>query len=185
MQQKLHADSQCAALYSMSVNPGGKQRAMRDTTWLGAPQRMVFAPGDTVLVPNQTINVYQREDGSIEQKKKTCAIKQGEVITDGHDLVGQAKGLRQVLLERGIDIKGMKGKCVAKKGAPLEEDGTAKRVHAGDSCCMVASLLACEDFKQTQCRLRELINGAGHTLLFLPKFHCELAPVSVLHLCAS
>ena len=65
--------------------------------------------------------------------------------------IGVAKGLIQVLKERGKYQNGMK----------LDE--------------MRAELASHQDFKKT--RIEHFLNGRGHCCIFLPKFHCELNPI--------
>ena len=41
-------------------------------------------------------------------------------------------------------------------------------------CCARRALGDCPDFQVDQCWLQETINKAGHMMIFLPKFQCEL-----------
>ena len=67
--------------------------------------------------------------------------------------VGVAKGLIQVLKERGKYRNGMK----------LDE--------------MRAELASHQDFKEEKTRIEHFLNRRGHCCLFLPKFHCEINPI--------
>ena len=69
------------------------------------------------------------------------------------DAKGRAKGLRQVLIERGLFKEGM-----------VKAD-------------MVALLSKQPDFSQQPTLVEELLSKRGHSVVFLPKFHCELNPV--------
>lgn len=69
------------------------------------------------------------------------------------DSKGRAKGLRQVLIERGLFKEGM-----------VKAD-------------MVALLSKQPDFSQQPTLVEELLSKRGHSVVFLPKFHCELNPV--------
>lgn len=63
---------------------------------------------------------------------------------------GQQKGMKQVLIERGVDTKGM----------------NADKMR-GELTVFADSLTIVE----------ELVTGRGHMCLFLPPFHCELNPI--------
>ena len=91
----------------LSRKPGGKQPAMRDTTWAGRPQKMVM------------------DDGT-------------------------PKGAAMILEERGINTATLK----------LED---------------MKIILSChDDFKNEKSALHQKLEAKGHTVLFVPKFHCEL-----------
>ena len=64
--------------------------------------------------------------------------------------VGVAKGLIQVLKERGQYRSGMK----------LEE--------------MRAEISSHPDFKNERTKIKHFLNSKGYCCIFLPKFHCEL-----------
>jgi hypothetical protein len=81
---------------------------------------------------------------------------------------GSQKGLQRVLEERGFDVGHMRAKC--KPVCPMESQG----------CCMARLLSQQDDFKNQESMLEELIQGAGHYCIFLPKFHCELNPIEMV-----
>ena len=66
---------------------------------------------------------------------------------------GLQKGLKRVLEERGINVKGMQKADLIKI---LEE---------------------MQDFKYQKTRVEELILNKGHRVMFVPKFHCEINPI--------
>ena len=66
---------------------------------------------------------------------------------------GLQKGLKSVLEERGVNVKGMK-----------KED-------------MVKVLEEMRDFKFQKTKVEELILNKGHRVMFIPKFHCEINPI--------
>ena len=82
------------------------------------------------------------------------------------DLVGQAKGIRQVLLERGLWVQGLKKRCVKKKGVVSE-------CKKGKTCCAFRILEGQPDFMNEVSLLETTIRGLGHECIFYPKFHCE------------
>lgn len=81
---------------------------------------------------------------------------------------GEAKGLQQVLEERGFNVRGMRAKC--KPVCPWEND----------NCCMARLLSKQDDFAKQESLLEILIREAGHECIFLPKFHCELNPIEMV-----
>jgi hypothetical protein len=81
---------------------------------------------------------------------------------------GDAKGLHQVLEERGIDTQGLRAKCAPV--CPFENE----------RCCMAHILSKHADFANQISLLEELIMKAGHHCIFLPKFHCELNPIEMV-----
>lgn len=84
------------------------------------------------------------------------------------DEQGQPKGLKQVLEERGFDVSGMRGKC--KPVCPFESH----------NCCMARILGQQDDFANQPTMLETVIRAAGHEIVFLPKFHCELNPIEMV-----
>eukprot|EP00981_Chlorochromonas_danica_P005379 scaffold1091_cov164-Ochromonas_danica.AAC.2 len=72
--------------------------------------------------------------------------------------MGKPKGIYQVLAERGLFIKGMRGKAL------LDPHLDAP-----------AALDRCTDFATEMTALEELVNSRGHLLLISPKCHPELA----------
>ena len=106
-------------------------------------------------------------------------------------LVGQSKGITQILLERGvIKLKSkLKAACGAKekkarKDAKAEEGiGQHESVevpkHAGWSgytpCCLEFLLSEQPDFQAQQNAIQEPILSRGHYCIFLPKYHPELS----------
>lgn len=91
-------------------------------------------------------------------------------------LRGQPKGLKQVLIERGLwtdtrpDGKRFLGMCPTsngRKGCPVEGDMVGK-------CCATACMASQPDFLAQKGSLEEKIGEAQHYSIFYPKFHCEL-----------
>ncbi|EIM79857.1 uncharacterized protein STEHIDRAFT_69027 [Stereum hirsutum FP-91666 SS1] len=73
----------------------------------------------------------------------------------------QAKGLKQVLHERGLWTTNMRGRC-------------KKCEHDTVNCCGKRVLELQPDFKAQKSLVQEVIEAAGHLCIFLPKYHCEL-----------
>src|SRR6266481_6418290 len=82
---------------------------------------------------------------------------------------GEAKGLKAVLEEQGFNIKKMQAKC--KPVCPIENK----------DCCMARLLSNQDDLKNQVSMLEDLVKRKGHKIIFLPKFHCELNPIEMVH----
>lgn len=98
-------------------------------------------------------------------------VKQKMVTEDG-----KIKGMLTVLTERGIEIppntKMCCNQCVySSKQYDLSRPETA--------CCVRRMVTLLPDFQAEQPLMAEVIQKAGHTCLFLPKFHCELNPIEM------
>jgi hypothetical protein len=83
---------------------------------------------------------------------------------------GEPKGLQQTLEERGFDVRNMRARC--SPVCPFENN----------DCCMARILSKQDDFTSQVSMLETVIKEAGHECLFLPKFHCELNPIEMVHL---
>ena len=66
---------------------------------------------------------------------------------------GIPKGMKQVLIERGIDVRGMKANN------------------------MRNLLSGMDDFKYEKTKVEKYLCGRQHKAIFIPKFHCELNPI--------
>lgn len=97
-------------------------------------------------------------------------LQNGEKITqpmafpkDHPEFPNQPKGMKQVLLERGLWVEKLQMKCRGEKCA------------AGSVNCCAKRLLDLQpDFKEQRSLVQEVIEEAGHISIFPPKFHCEL-----------
>jgi len=69
---------------------------------------------------------------------------------------GEAKGLKQVLEERGFNISKLKAKC--SPVCPFKSK----------NCCLARLLSQQEDFANQPSMLETLIKAAGHECIFLP-----------------
>jgi hypothetical protein len=181
---------------NMNVNPGGKQKKLRDT-----------------VIPFNNPDPAPGEEDTRGQIQRM-------VFPDDHPdpkLRGQAKGVKVVLqerkavwdkymavcLERGTKMVGKCASCTksqtrkdAEQRIALAEatgqDGiaTAEDVVAADSdlqptpddewCCMHRVLVLQEDFRSEKPLIQSIIESAGHICIFLPRFHCELNPIEML-----
>ena len=71
---------------------------------------------------------------------------------------GEAKGLKQVLEERGFNVSKLKAKC--SPVCPFESE----------NCCLARLLSQQEDFTNQPSMLETLIKGAGHECIFYRSF---------------
>ncbi|PPQ84825.1 hypothetical protein CVT24_013261, partial [Panaeolus cyanescens] len=91
-------------------------------------------------------------------------VMQDMVFPEDHpDYPNEPKGVKQVLVERGLWKAGLTLGC--KDSASCSEGG---------SCCAKRILEAQPDFQGQRSLVQEVIEAAGHVCLILPKFHCEL-----------
>lgn len=81
---------------------------------------------------------------------------------DHPEFPDQSKGVKQVLLERGLWVDKLKLKCRDKCQVGLV------------GCCAKRLLEAQPDFQKQRSLVQEVIEAAGHLCILLPKFHCEL-----------
>jgi hypothetical protein len=110
---------------------------------------------------------------SLKRDGVTLDFSKGAVVSSTDPttsvLIGVAKGMRQVLMERDLWQSTMKADCKA-----------GIRRHSADGrCCATGALLACEDFNEARevSHLKEIIEDPArhpdgsqpHVCLFLPK----------------
>jgi hypothetical protein len=74
----------------------------------------------------------------------------------------EPKGIKVVLMERGLWRSDLRGKCHSKCPTGATE------------CCNKRILECQTDFQAQKPLIQEIIEAAGHLCIFLPKFHCEL-----------
>ncbi|THH32729.1 hypothetical protein EUX98_g1481 [Antrodiella citrinella] len=122
---------------------------------------------DTLLVQRMNMRPGGQQarmrDGWYERDGRR--ITQPMVFPDDHaEHPGAAKGMKQVLLERGLWTRGLLMKC--KK---CDSDAV--------TCCAQRILELQPDFEEQRSLVQEVIEAAGHMCLFLPKYHCELNPI--------
>lgn len=182
---------------SMNVNPGRKQKKMRDT-----------------IIPLNNPDPAPGEEDTRGRVQHMC-------FPDDHKdpkLRGEPKGFRAVLMERksvwdkynaickarGQKVVGKCGSCtksqvhkdaerrVAKAEETEQQEDT---IHTDEKlvletetpppafdewCCMYRVLTLQEDFLTEKPMIQSIIEEAGHVCLFLPRFHCELNPIEML-----
>ena len=158
------------------LNPAGKQPKMRKGWYMNnggvrVEQSMVFEETDILEFSFKT---------TIDDQKYT--FKKGDAVK-GTPLVGEAKGMRRVLWERGLWTEGLKAECVKQKRKEGEEENEEEHEvvkHAAQGaedhgqCCATMLISQQHDFQEQKCWLEEIIKARGHEIIFLPKFHPEL-----------
>jgi transposase len=145
----------------MNLGPGGKQPKMHNTILpqiqaddIEHVQCMVYMHGDKIWETDTLIP---------------------------ESLVGQPKGLKRVLQERGLWIDGLKKQCgttKTKEDIETESQSAAytelDRCKRGKHCCALRIMENQPDFLAEKSLLEIEITNRGHECIFYPKFHCEL-----------
>lgn len=92
-----------------------------------------------------------------------CRIPQPMIYPSDHPKhPNEPKGIKAVLMERGLFQTKLRGKCESKCDV------------AATACCLKRILELQPDFQEQKSLVQEVIEAAGHLCIFLPKFHCEL-----------
>lgn len=92
---------------------------------------------------------------------------QSMVFSANHPIFpNQPKGMKQILIERGLWYDGLIGHCQLCK---LKIEDITRT-----ECCMRKILSLEDDFKSQKSQLQEEIEKRGHICIFYPKYHCEL-----------
>mmetsp|Transcript_24550 Transcript_24550/g.36028 ORF Transcript_24550/g.36028 Transcript_24550/m.36028 type:complete len:238 (-) Transcript_24550:1216-1929(-) len=119
---------------------------------------------DSLVVSKMNVN----RGGKVPAMRDTSfTTSEGTVVQQrmvGND--SKPKGLKLVLEERNLWLNGLRQKC--KLNPPTVPTPT---------CCACHRLGAQPDFQNQKSILYEALEGTGHFCDFLPKFHCELAPI--------
>lgn len=87
------------------------------------------------------------------------------------NLVGEPKGMRQVLEERGLWRDGLLKQCGKRKGEKGKDE--LDLCVNGKDCCARRILENQPDFANEKSLLQTTIEELGHECIFYPKFHCE------------
>ena len=102
---------------------------------------------------------------------------QSMVFADDHPnilLRGKPKGLKQILMERGLwrtqapDGRAFLLECPTSQSRP----GCDPALNG--NCCARAVMGKQPDFQKQCGRLQEEVEATGNLVIFYPKFHCEL-----------
>jgi len=116
-----------------------------------------------------------KSNGGKQRKQKDTIIPINNPCAEFHKKpqkmttnTSEAKGLKQVLEERGFEVHGMTAKC--SPVCPFKNN----------NCCMACLLSKQDDFQLQVSLLKQKIITKGHMCAFLPKFHCELNPIEMV-----
>ena len=136
---------------------------------VGDIQCMVFKEGD---LPPYFSPDQPQFNTLVTVQRKRKAGDQGPEAFDEKTIkgyIGEAKGIKQLLMERGLWVKGMKGSQDAKQRAKLLAEGK-ELIDANLDAPRVLS--QCADFLNEKGALQELVESRGHILILSPK--CRL-----------
>ena len=135
-----------------------------------------FAP-DALVVSRMNRNPGGKQplmrDGFIYSKQRP----QSMVFSDNHPILslrGKAKGIEQVLRERGLWRERREDGFLFLLECPKTHNQKGCNPEIPGGCCARAVLSAEPDFLQQKGRLQEELEGSGQEVIFYPKFHCEL-----------
>jgi hypothetical protein len=123
---------------------------------------------DALLTSRMNVNPGGKQahmrDGWYDHDGRT--VSQSMVYPSDHpQFPNQPKGIKAVLIERGLYKSGCRGRC--EKCNP----------DVDVACCNKHVLERQPDFQQQKSLVQETIEQSGHMCIFLPKFHCELNPI--------
>lgn len=89
-----------------------------------------------------------------------------------NDYIGKAKGVRQILFERGL---------LTADGHLVDPKQPSRRYKPGSKKNDERDLLSkCADFAAARPAIAEMIDSRGHICDFTPKFHCEVVPIEYI-----
>jgi hypothetical protein len=131
---------------------------------LGQVQTMEFSEDPGAPPPFYATDAAREDCVKMKDGERVLTKKGKEIIVEGW--AGKAKGLKQVLWERG-----------------LWKDGMVQRVkpddEKGQDMCMQTTLHKCPDFNLEVGALTKLIHDEGHICLFCAKGHPEIAGLGI------
>ena len=181
---------------NMNINPGGKQRKLRDTTiplcnpdpargeedTRGRTQKMCFPEdhSDPKLrgLPKGIRAVLQERKSVWDKYESICKAR-------GVGIVGKCSSCKMSQVKKDAERQIALANAMEKDEEVSAEDiaeaeGEVPLIAPDEWCCM-HSVLACqEDFRSERPLIQVIIEDAGHVCLFLPRFHCELNPIEML-----
>lgn len=174
----------------MNVKYGGKQKILRDTLMtegcVGSGEAKMYlndgkwSTQSVVGVTERTVDLKLGvgdtqcmifEEGApppfyaceaLPATNKMRETQPGKTMVAHEAYVGKAKGMRQVLWERGLYVDGMSANPKAEKEKRMD---------------LVLSDLP--DFKHEKTALQHTVESRGHILLLSPKYHPEVAGVGI------
>jgi hypothetical protein len=183
---------------NMNVNPGGKQKKLRDTViphnnpgpapgeedMRGRIQRMCFPENHDIPELQEKakgIRVVLQERKSVWDKFTSMCKGHGT----GTKLVGKCASCTKSQVRKDAECHSALAEEMGKEDAVATEDPThfeteVPPINDDAWCCMYRVLALQEDFRTEKPLIQSIIEKAGHVCLFLPRFHCELNPIEML-----
>jgi hypothetical protein len=128
-------------------------------------QSFVFQEGDPP--PFYSLKASKVDYITKKKRKRKGKFVECDVIVEGY--VGKAKGMKQVLWERGLWVKDMVQKI------DVDKDKKCR----GLDMSMSHILSMCTDFVEEWPAFKKLIHDMGHILQTSPKGHPEMAGVGI------
>ncbi|KAF8587255.1 hypothetical protein K439DRAFT_1645973 [Ramaria rubella] len=128
---------------------------------------------DALLVSHMNMNPGGKQalmrNGWFEQNGKRT-IQSMVFPPDHHEPAhrSQAKGMKVVLMERGLWRAGLRMQCKKLDGSDIKCNPNAT------DCCATRILELQPDFQVQTSLVQEVIEAASHCCIFLPKYHCKL-----------
>jgi len=181
---------------NMNVNPGGRQRKLRDTVIpLNNPdpapgeedthsqiQRMTFPDNH----PDPKLKGQPKGVKVVLQEWKSVWDKYTTLCQEHHTkVVGKCASCTKSQLCRDAERHVAFAEATGQKGSATAEDvavadSEIQSTPDDEWCCMHRVLMLQEDFQSEKPLIQSIIEDAGHICLFLPRFHCELNPIEML-----
>jgi len=136
-----------------------------------------YAP-DALQVGNRNLtlggkNTLPMRDGYYIPPDNPHILRQQSMML----LDGRLKGVNIVLEERGLWPAGQRflTQCSIPDTNPGERKPNPACRHATNvNCCARALLSSQPNFQTQKCQLQEILEAAGHQVIFYPVFHCQL-----------
>jgi len=101
-------------------------------------------------------------------------LPQSMVFGENDYRCGKAKGIQQVLKERGLWRERCSDGRKFLLSCPKTHDRPGCNPTLEGGCCATTLLQSQRDFQQQKGHLQEEVEASGHRVIFYPKFHCEL-----------
>lgn len=181
---------------NMNVNPGGKQRKLRDSViplnnpdpapgeedTRGQIQHMTF-PDDH---PDPKLRGQPKGVKVVLQERKSVWDKYTAVCQERRTkVVGKCASCTKSQTRKDAERRVALAEAAGQSGIATAEDMAvvdAEIQSAPDDewCCMHRVLALQEDFRSEKPLIQSIIEDAGNVCLFLPRFHCELNPIEML-----
>ena len=182
---------------SMNLNPGGKQKKMRNTIIpLNNPDP---APGDedTRGTIQQMCFPEDHENPQLREQPKgiKAVLMERKSVWDKYNEMCKARSTKVIkkcaLCTKSQVLKDAECRVVKVEEMEQQEDmmpmgetavleAETQSAAVDEWCCMYRVLALQEDFLTEKPMIQSLIEEAGHVCLFLPRFHCELNAIEML-----